>query len=151
MQQVQQIVYGTGRPAALMSFEDAMRTCLEDKYVNFEGRASRSEFWWYQLGLVVLNVGFIVVSLILGFILGEIGAILSLLILLVLALGLFLPGLGALVRRLHDGGRSGWWFLLALIPIVNFIGVFVILAFLIMDGQPGDNQFGPAPTNTRLG
>ena len=150
MQQVQQVVIGTGRPGAMMSFEDAMRTCLQDKYVNFEGRASRSEYWWYQLGLVVLQIGFFVVFSILAF-LGDIGAILGLLILMVLALGLFLPGLGVLVRRLHDGGRSGWWFLLAVIPFVNFIGVFVILAFMIMDGQPGDNQYGPAPSNTRLG
>ena len=150
MQQVQQVVIGTGRPAAMMSFEDSMRTCLQDKYVSFEGRASRSEYWFYQLGLIVLQIGYFFVSLILSF-LGDIGTILGLLVLVVLALGLFLPGLGVLVRRLHDGGRSGWWFLLAVIPIVNFVGVFVILVFMIMDGQPGDNQYGPAPSNTRLG
>ena len=94
--------------------------------------------------------GLLVVSSILSF-LGDIGAILGLLVMAVVVLGVFLPGLGVMVRRLHDGGRSGWWFLLAVIPIVNFIGVFVILAFMIMDGQPGDNQYGPAPTNTRLG
>ena len=146
---MQQVVMNTGRPVNIMSFENAIRTVVEDKYFDFSGRASRSEYWWMQLGLIGLQIGMVIVFTIMGLILGEAGALLGMGLLVLLGLALLLPMLGVTVRRLHDGGRSGWWFLLALIPIVNFIGAWVILVFLIMDGQPGDNQYGPVPTNTR--
>jgi len=149
MQPIQQAVMNTGRPANMMSFENAIRTVVEDKFFDFSGRASRSEYWWMQLGLIGLQIGMVIVFTIMGLILGEAGALLGMGLLVLLGLALLLPMLGVTVRRLHDGGRSGWWFLLALIPIVNFIGAWVILVFLIMDGQPGDNQYGPVPTNTR--
>ena len=149
MQPIQQAVINTGRPANMMSFENAIRTVFGDKYFDFSGRASRSEFWWMYLGMMGLQIGMVIVFVIMGLILGEVGALLGMVIVLLLSLALLLPILGATVRRLHDGGKSGWWYLLALIPIVNFIGVWVILVFLIMDGQPGDNQYGPVPTNTR--
>jgi uncharacterized membrane protein YhaH (DUF805 family) len=146
---MQQAVINTGRPANMMSFENAIRTVVEDKFFDFSGRASRSEYWWMQLGLIGLQIGMVIVFVIMGLILGEAGALLGMGVMVLLSLALFLPLLGVTVRRLHDGGRSGWWFLLALIPFVNFIGAWVILVFLIMDGQPGDNQYGPVPTNTR--
>ena len=146
---MQQGVINTGRPANMMSFENAIRTVVEDKYFDFSGRASRSEFWWMHLGLMGLQIGLVIVFVIMGVILGEAGALLGMVLVVLISLALFLPLLGVTVRRLHDGGRSGWWYLLALIPIVNFIGAWVILVFLIMDGQPGDNQYGPVPTNTR--
>ncbi len=146
---MEQAVMNTGRPVNMMSFENAIRTVVEDKYFDFSGRASRSEYWWMQLGLIGLQIGMVIVFTIMGLILGEAGALLGMGLLVLLGLALLLPMLGVTVRRLHDGGRSGWWFLLALIPIVNFIGAWVILVFLIMDGQPGDNQYGPVPTNTR--
>ena len=149
MQPMQQVVMNTGRPANMMSFENAIRTVVEDKFFDFSGRASRSEYWWMQLGLIGLQIGMVIVFVIMGLILGEVGALLGMGLMVLLSLALFLPLLGVTVRRLHDGGRSGWWFLLALIPFVNFIGAWVILVFLIMDGQPGDNQYGPVPTNTR--
>ena len=149
MQPMQQVVMNTGRPTNMMSFENAIRTVVEDKYFDFSGRASRSEYWWMQLGLIGLQIGLVIVFVIMGMILGEVGALLGMVLVVLISLAAFLPLLGVTVRRLHDGGRSGWWFLLALIPIVNFIGGFVILVFLIMDGQPGDNQYGPVPTNTR--
>ena len=149
MQPMQQVVMNTGRPANMMSFENAIRTVVEDKFFDFSGRASRSEYWWMQLGLIGLQIGMVIVFVIMGLILGEAGALLGMGLLVLLGLALLLPMLGVTVRRLHDGGRSGWWFLLALIPFVNFIGAWVILVFLIMDGQPGDNQYGPVPTNTR--
>jgi uncharacterized membrane protein YhaH (DUF805 family) len=52
------------------------------------------------------------------------------------------PGLSVLIRRLHDTGRSGWWILISLVPIV---GVLVLLYFLIIDGDTGPNQYGPDP------
>ena len=63
-------------------------------------------------------------------------------------LALLLPTVSVSVRRLHDIGKSGWWILLAIIPIVNFIGIFVIIVFTIMEGEEQPNQYGNVPTNT---
>ena len=58
------------------------------------------------------------------------------------SLAVLLPGLGVSVRRLHDTGRSGWWILINLIPL---IGSIVFLVFTVSDGDPGPNQYGPSP------
>jgi uncharacterized membrane protein YhaH (DUF805 family) len=60
-------------------------------------------------------------------------------------LAVMIPGIAVSLRRLHDIGKSGWWFLLGVIPIVNFIGIFVLLYFYIQDSQPGENEYGPNP------
>ncbi|MFY7960951.1 MAG: DUF805 domain-containing protein, partial [Elsteraceae bacterium] len=58
------------------------------------------------------------------------------------ALGMLIPTLAVLVRRLHDTNRSGWWFLLAFLPVIGQIWLFVLL---VLDSHPGDNRFGPNP------
>jgi uncharacterized membrane protein YhaH (DUF805 family) len=63
-------------------------------------------------------------------------------------LALLLPFLSVSVRRLHDLGKSGWWLLIAIIPIVNFIGIFVIIVFTLIEGEEQPNQYGEVPTNT---
>ena len=124
-----------GRPAAMMSFMDAMKTCYQIKYVSFEGRASRSEYWWLQLGYCLLV-----------FVAGIIDGVLGMSIIgTVVVLGSLLPVIGAGVRRLHDTGRSGWMLLIAFIPIVGFI---LLIVWMVSDGQPMDNQYGGVPTNT---
>jgi uncharacterized membrane protein YhaH (DUF805 family) len=62
------------------------------------------------------------------------------------AAAVLIPGLAVASRRLHDSGRSGWWLLLALIPI---IGVIVLLVFFCLEGEPGENQHGPNPKAVR--
>jgi uncharacterized membrane protein YhaH (DUF805 family) len=121
-----------------MSFQDAVRTCLQQKYVDFSGRARRSEYWYFFLFTII--VGFVagIIDSILGTRgtaggTGLVGAVTS--------LALLLPGLGVAVRRLHDTGRSGWWLLIGLIPIV---GAIVLLVFFVQDSHP-DNQYGPNP------
>jgi uncharacterized membrane protein YhaH (DUF805 family) len=61
---------------------------------------------------------------------------------IVLALALFLPGLGVSIRRLHDTGRSGWWLLIGLVPLV---GLIVLIVFFVQDSQPAANAYGPSP------
>ena len=124
-----------GRPAAMMPFMDAMKTCYQMKYVSFEGRASRSEFWWFQLGYYLLAFAATFIDGILG--MSIIG--------LIVVLGSLLPAIGVTVRRLHDTDRSGWMILIALIPLV---GAILLLVWTISDGQPMDNQYGAVPTNT---
>jgi len=116
-----------------MSFPDAVRSGLQN-YVNFSGRARRSEYWWFVLFYVIV----LVVARILDSVIG-----ISPLLYTVAALGLLLPSLGLAVRRLHDTNRSGWWILLGLIPIV---GSIILIVFMVGEGTPGDNQYGPSPT-----
>lgn len=102
------------------------------KYAVFTGRARRREYWMFFL-----------VNFIVGLVLAVIGRVLDLEILQYLySLAVLLPGLGVSVRRLHDTGRSGWWLLIALVPL---IGAIVLLVFLVSDSQPDTNQYGPNP------
>jgi len=130
-----------------MSFSDAVRTCLQ-KYVSFDGRATRSEFWWFYLFYVLVSaVGYIPVVVV-GLIAGseETGVLNALWALFMIAwalllLALVLPILAVGCRRLHDRGQSGWLQLLLLVPC----GSIVLLVFWVMEGTPGDNAYGPRP------
>jgi uncharacterized membrane protein YhaH (DUF805 family) len=104
------------------------------QYAAFDGRASRTEYWMFQL----FNLIAAVVLAVLGAFLGKVGSALIALY----ALGTLLPSLAVLIRRLHDTGRSGWWILIALVPGV---GGLVLLVFTLLDSQAGDNEFGPNP------
>lgn len=119
-------------PAPQVSFKDAVSTCLH-KYVVFTGRARRSEYWFFWLFCFVVSVAARLID-------GAIGNN-SFVIGLVAALGLFLPQLAAAIRRLHDTDRSGWFFLLAFIPLV---GGIILLVFLCQDSK-GQNRFGDSP------
>ena len=119
----------------------AVRAVLS-KYATFSGRASRAEFWWWILAIFLLSVvtqiiDGAVVAPMLGFErFGEnAGQPLS----MILSLAVLLPAIAVAARRLHDIGRSGWWLLLALVPIV---GSLVLLWFYI---QPSvdSNEWGP--------
>ena len=100
-------------------------------YVDFEGRATRSQYWYFVLVNVVL--GWVI-----GFLAGAMG-IPGLAY--IYSLALLLPGIGVGVRRLHDTGRSGWWMLLAL----TGIGAIVVIVFYCLDSEPGTNKYGPNP------
>lgn len=108
-------------------------------YVGFSGRAQRAEFWWFTL----INV---IISVILSLIDEGVGTagpdggggLLSVLY----ALAVLLPGLAVGVRRLHDIGRTGWWVLIGLIPI---IGQLVLIYFWVQDSEGDENRFGPNP------
>ena len=115
-----------------MTFVQAVQAGLRN-YVQFQGRAYRSEFWWW----VLFQVGALIVAEILDSAIGRTGLLYSL-----VALGLFLPGLAIQVRRLHDTGRSGWWLLLVLIPIV---GGLILIWWWCQDSEPGANRFGADP------
>lgn len=122
----------------------AVRTVLS-KYATFQGRAPRSEFWWWVLAIFLLLLvtrlidGALAAPL-LGFsaFAPEAGQPLSFLV----ALGVIVPNIAVGVRRLHDTGRSGWWILIGLIPL---IGTLILLYFYIQPSEQGDNAYGPAP------
>jgi uncharacterized membrane protein YhaH (DUF805 family) len=106
------------------------------KYVDFSGRARRAEYWFFVLVSLLISVALQIVEAILG--IGGGGGILSGLY----GLAVLLPSLAVLCRRLHDTNRSGWWILIALIPIV---GVIVLIIFAVQDSDPGTNKYGPNP------
>ena len=110
-------------------------------YVEFEGRSSRPAYWYFALvNLIVFGM-----CLFLDVALFRLsGGVPVLTVLYVLATAI--PGLSLAVRRLHDTGRSGWWLLVEVVPVV---GQLVLLLFLVSASQPGDNRYGPTPTATR--
>lgn len=112
------------------------------RYAQFSGRASRSEFWWFQLFIVIVSIPLYIVSFYAGYS-GSQGLILaSSGLSLAMWLAFALPSIAATIRRLHDTDRSGWWLLLAMVP---FAGL-VLLVFLLLPSTPGGNRFGaPVP------
>ena len=128
-------ISNTGRPTSMMSFTDSIITVLS-KYLDFSGRASRSEYWWFYLATLIVGFGLDIID---GILFGWryedpmwLSDIFNLVILL--------PILAAGVRRIHDHGKSGWFIL---VPFYN-------LYLLIADGQPQPNLYGQVPTNVRL-
>lgn len=115
-----------------MSFVDAVKSVFT-QYVGFNGRARRSEYWYW----VLFNF---IVSFVLGF-LGQFIGIFSVLS-SIYSLAVLLPSLAVCVRRLHDLGKQWTWLLLALIPLV---GAIILIVFYCQDSQPGENQYGPNP------
>jgi uncharacterized membrane protein YhaH (DUF805 family) len=109
------------------------------KYAVFDGRARRMEYWMFVLFNCLIVVVLSVVDTVVGiFSLGNsIGALTGLYWLVVLV-----PSIAVTVRRLHDTDRSGWWALLALLPL---LGTIVLFVFCVLDGTPGPNRFGENP------
>jgi uncharacterized membrane protein YhaH (DUF805 family) len=120
------------RPAKMMSLQDSVKTCLQ-KYVNFEGRASRSEFWWFYLAIGIAGL---ITGIVDGIVFGW-GVYDPTWLTWILQIGYFLPFLAACTRRLHDHGKSGWFML---IPFYN-------LYLFIIDGEGEVNKYGAPPTN----
>lgn len=109
------------------------------KFAVFSGRARRKEYWYFALFNIIASVILVVVDAVTGTYNEERGlGLLS----GIYSLAVLIPGLAVTARRLHDTGRSGWWMLIALIPI---IGAIVLLVFLVLDGKPGHNEYGPNP------
>ncbi len=108
------------------------------KYAVFSGRAQRAEYWFFILFSTLVSIALLLIDSVIGpMIYGGIGLLHGLYVLAVLV-----PSLAVLVRRLHDTGRSGWWFFISLVPLV---GTIILLVFLIQDSEPGENIHGANP------
>ncbi|MBC7434629.1 MAG: DUF805 domain-containing protein [Bdellovibrionales bacterium] len=114
-----------------MNFGQAISTCFK-KYATFTGRASRPEYWWFVLFQVLVSLA--------SSMLGEVANGLVM-------LGLLLPGLAVGARRLHDIGKSAWFLLLGLIPLIGWI---VLIIWACQKSDPGSNAFGPPASETPL-
>ena len=104
-----------------MTFTESIEQCFK-KYATFEGTASRSEYWWFALFLVVASM-----------VLNMVSDSLS----LVFSLATIVPSIAAATRRLHDTDRSGWWQLIWFVPIVGWI---ILIVFLAQEPRP--NRYG---------
>jgi uncharacterized membrane protein YhaH (DUF805 family) len=109
------------------------------KYAVFSGRSRRKEYWFFVLFNVLASIVLAAIDGATGSFnpetgMGTLGTI--------YALAVLLPSLAVSVRRLHDTGRSGWWLLIGLVPV---IGAIVLLVFMVQDSKPGENQFGANP------
>ena len=110
------------------------------QYVDFKGRARRAEYWNFYLISTLISLALLFIdSYVFGTnpMAGQSGMIGNL-----YSLAVFLPSLGVLVRRLHDVGKSGWFFLIILIPLIGFIWLLILL---FRDSQQGENKWGPSP------
>ncbi len=95
-----------------MNFQDAVKTCLT-KYVDFSGRATRPEYWFFVLFVAVVSVVLSIVSQTLAG---------------VFWLAMLVPSIAAGIRRLHDTERSGWWLLIGFIPVIGGIILIILMA-----------------------
>ncbi len=136
-----------------MTFQESIRTCL-GKYVTWQGRASRSEYWFFVLFVFLCAMVAAILDRILGTgfkmanpATGEMQSMGYGYIYSLVGLALFLPNISALVRRLHDTGRSGWWYWIALIPLV---GIILLLVWLCSRGTSGGNAYGPDASGAGL-
>jgi uncharacterized membrane protein YhaH (DUF805 family) len=109
-----------------MTFGESIKTCFT-KYATVQGRASRPEYWWFFLFSVLLQMA---------------GGIVSETLAGVLVVALLLPSVAVGARRLHDIGRSGWWLLIGLIPL---IGALILLYWFCQPSSQGANEYGEAP------
>ena len=140
-----------------MNFPQSVSTCFK-KYLNFKGRASRSEFWYFFLFYILASFlgGFVI-----GFLMSPYGESALLSVLIIVFVGLFIPALSVTVRRFHDFGVSGWMYCAFIVPFVisGFIedvqpvlagiiklGILVIfLVYASKESNKGKNKFGSVP------
>ena len=106
---------------------------VRDNYANFRGRARRKEYWMFFL----FNVLFVFVTTAIDLVLGIFP-----LLYVIYILAIIVPSIAVFVRRMHDVGKSGWWFFIGFIPI---IGTIWLLVLLFTDGVTGENSYGPSP------
>jgi uncharacterized membrane protein YhaH (DUF805 family) len=114
-----------------VDFQGAIRGQFQN-VLNFQGRASRSAYWWYALALFIVDVVLQIISRVAG------ATALTLLISLILIV-IGLSALSVGVRRLHDSDKTGWLLLIGIIPIV---GTIIVIVLLCLPGTPGQNRFG---------
>lgn len=153
-----------------MSFGEALKTCFK-KYATFSGRARRSEFWWFSVLNWLLSIATYAVvwwkMAKIDEIQGQVAEVMfdeekmaaltaqadsfdSTFYLLMAVIGiigllLLLPSLAVAVRRLHDTGKSGWWLLAMIIPLVNIVIGIMLLIYYLKDSDRNPNKFGPSP------
>jgi uncharacterized membrane protein YhaH (DUF805 family) len=124
--------YGGGAPQPMSNpLVGYWKRVVLERYAQFAGRAGRAEFWWYFLAALIIGIVFNVLIAISN---------VFWVIYAIYGLAVLIPGLAVGVRRLHDTDKSGWWLLIALVPLV---GIIVLIVFWATEGTPAPNRYGP--------
>ncbi|HIX87882.1 MAG TPA: DUF805 domain-containing protein [Candidatus Akkermansia intestinavium] len=125
-----------------MGLWDIFKLTMTKNFAEFSGRATRREYWMFQLAGIlfwfVFSFAVVILSGVLSLI-DESLVIVAMFLSYLYPLAILIPSLGIFVRRLHDTGRSGWVILLGLIP---FVGPIILFIFTLLDSQPGTNAYG---------
>ena len=136
-----------------MTFVEAIKSGLS-KFVTWKGRASRSEFWFFFLFVMLSLIVASIIDGILGTTIKTVNPLTGLeqsagygYVYMLVGLALLLPNISVMVRRLHDTGRSGWWYWIALIPL---IGAIVLIVWFATKGTTGSNEYGEDPLGGEL-
>lgn len=103
------------------------------KFATFSGRARRREYWMFVLFNFLIGIACQIVD----HVLGTSGIIYA-----IYTLAVIIPGFAVFCRRMHDVGRSGWWWLIAFVPIIGWI---LLLIWTCSNSEPGQNKYGPSP------
>jgi uncharacterized membrane protein YhaH (DUF805 family) len=109
------------------------------KYAVFDGRASMAEYWYFVLFNILVSIAVGIVAAILQDKSDAISRLYSLV--------LIVPSIAIAVRRLHDIGKSGWWWFICFIPIVGWIWIIILLT---TESNHGKNKYGPHPRETKV-
>jgi uncharacterized membrane protein YhaH (DUF805 family) len=128
-------------PQAQLKGESDMNWYLEAlrKFATFSGRARRSEYWYFTLFNLIIEIVLAVIDMATGLYSQGTGVgVLS----GIFGIAMILPSIAVGIRRLHDTNRSGWWLLIGVIPL---LGAIVLLIFMVLDSDAGENRFGPNP------
>jgi len=117
------------------------------EYGIFRGRARREEYWMFYLFAILIEFAVVIVGAMFDAMFGNFNGgdsfpFVMITLISIYGLALVIPGLAVMTRRLHDTGRSGWWYFISLVP---YIGAIVLFVFLVLDSTPGTNQYGPNP------
>ena len=116
---------------------------MRDNYANFSGRARRKEYWMFVLVQTIVMIGLMILDSVLGLDFELQGISLGYGYLYLIGIIVhFIPSIAVVVRRLHDVGKSGWFYFIFLIPI---IGIIWLLVSICTEGQKEDNKYGPNP------
>ncbi|MFT6909777.1 MAG: uncharacterized membrane protein YhaH (DUF805 family) [Oleiphilaceae bacterium] len=108
------------------------------KYAVFNERARRKEYWYFVLFNILVSIALTLIDALTGSLNAEGIGLLS----GIYSLAMFIPSIAVGVRRLHDTGRSGWWILIVLVPL---IGIIALIIFFALDSTPEDNKYGSNP------
>ena len=125
-------------PLPTLTFMEAVQSCFS-KYATFSGRARRSEYWWYTLFIVIVQI---VLGIVGNIIFGAPETASVNILQSIFSLATFCPSLAVFWRRMHDIDKSGAWFFLSFVPCV---GGIILLVFACQDSHPGENRFGMSP------
>lgn len=115
-------------------FQTRFVDIVKNHYMDFNGRATRSQYWLYVLAYVIISIPFVVI---------DTALLHAQALSMILSLALLLPSLGIGVRRLHDVGQSGWLYLVAIVP---FVGAIALLVLFCLKSQDKDNKYGKKVT-----